>query len=164
MAQDALEVHIVAVPACEYERGHAVADQAEGADRGDAHAVDIRRVGEPPDRLDEHPRRHGDQQQAVQQRGEDLRPAIPERAPSAGGARGRPRRGDSQSDGADVGEHMARVGEQRDRVEGQPAGDGRGQHHQVDRERDRHPAGVAGVVRVMVVVHVHGVSLAHCLR
>ncbi len=71
---------------------------------------------------------------------------------------------DAEPDRADVRQHVARVREQGDRVEQQPAGDRGGQHRQVDGQRDRHPAGVAGAGVGVSVMGVHAVSLAHCLR
>ena len=67
-------------------------------------------------------------------------------------------------DRADVRQDVAGIRQQRDRVEQEPAGDRRPEHRQVDGERDRHPAGVAGAEVGVSVMRVHAVSLAHCLR
>ena len=165
VAQDALEVEVLAVAAREHERGDAVADQAEGADGRDPGAVDIGRVGQAPDRLDEHPRPRPRRAATPFANAAKIsaRPKPNVRRPRAGReaahAAAMPER-----DRPDVRQHVPGVREQRDRVEQQPAGDRGREHRHVDGERDRHPAGVAGARMVVSVMRVHAVSLAHCLR
>ena len=142
-----------------------VADQAEGADGRDAGTVHLGRVGQAPDRLDEHPaprrRRAARRSRTPRRSRRGRRPNV--WRPRAGRVAAHAAR-DAERDRADVRQHVPGVGEQGDRVEQQPAGHRRRQHRHVDGERDRHPAGVAGAQVVVSVVAVHAVSLAHCLR
>ena len=164
MAQDSLEVEVLAVAARQDERRDRVADQAEGADGRDAGAVHLGRVGQAADRLDEHPRRDGEEQTPFANAAKisaRRRPNV--RRPRAGRDAAHAAR-DAERHRPDVRQDVPGVREQRDRVEQQPAGDRRRQHRQVDGERDRHPAGVAGAQVAVSVMGVHAVSLAHCLR
>ena len=106
------------------------------------------RIREATDRLPHDPRRRGDEQHRVRERGEDLGPL-----PSVGGARRRrpraqPQRDEGEPERDDVGGEVGGVGEQRERVERDRGDD---LHHEQrgvgdEREQERPPAGRRGGV------------------
>ena len=98
-----------------------VAGQADHAQHDHADALDVGRVGEAPDRRDHDRDRDRDQREAVGERREHLGALEAERPPRAGGPRRHRGREQPQRDRADVGEHVAGVGEQRERAGDDPA-------------------------------------------
>ena len=113
------------------------------AERDDQHQ-DVHHVGwvaEPPGRLDEHVDRHAEQQHRVGEGGEDLQPVQAERVvPAFGASAGELDRGEGHAEADHVGEHVAGVGDQRQRV-GDDAGHDLHQHEDCeDGERYEEPA------------------------
>ena len=90
--------------------------------------LDLRRVADPADRLDEHVDGDGEQQQPVGDGGEDLDPLPAERAPSAGRPLGERDRAERQRDADRVGGHVPGVGEQGQRA-GHDGADHLGDQH-----------------------------------
>ena len=85
-------------------------------------AQHLGRVADAADRLDEHVDRDPDEQHGVGEGGQDLEPVEPERAVRAGrGARGELDGGQGHPESEDVGEHVAGVGQQGQRVGEEPA-------------------------------------------
>ena len=105
----------------------------------DAAALDRGRVPEPPDRRHRDHHRDGDQQQAVGQRRQHLGALEAEGAARVRGPGGERRGQQGEADRAGVGEHVAGVGEDRQRAGDQAADDLDREHRGVDRERDPHP-------------------------
>ena len=102
-----------------------------------------------------------EQRRAVRLRGEDLRAAEPERAVPARRLRREPQHDERHHERARVGEHVRRVGEERERVR-EDAGDDLADHEGDDqRERNGQAASVvAASVRVTVRVVVHDANHA----
>ena len=108
-------------------------DQAAGRDDQHRAGRDVRRVGEPADRLDQHEDRDAGEQHGVGQRGEHLEPVEAERALRVGGGpAGGGDRGERHRDAEHVGEHVPGVGEQGQRA-GQQRGD-RLDHHEAGQQ------------------------------
>jgi hypothetical protein len=84
--------------------------------------------------LDEHVDAHPRQDQPVDGGGEDLRPGPAEGVPAGGGAGRQQGRAERQGDSAGVGEHMPRVGEQRQAAGDQCSGDLDGEDDRGDDE------------------------------
>ena len=104
----------------------------EQPEHGDHQHLDAEHLGfaaETANGLDEHPDRDAEQEECVDECGQDLEPVEPERvrrSPVAAPlleARGELDRGERHAEPDDVGEHVARVGQQRERV-GDHGGDG----------------------------------------
>ena len=113
--------------------------------------LDVGRVGEPVDRRDRDDDRDDHEGEAVRQRGQDLaslEAECPLRSRGAGGQGGGQQ---AEGDRADVGEHVAGVGEERQRSGQKPADGGGNQHRQVDRQRQPHPPAAVGAARVEAV-------------
>jgi hypothetical protein len=115
-------------------------------------AVHGRRRGEPARGRVHDEEADDEQRDAVSLRGEDLAAAEPERPRPARGMRRDVRRDQCGGERGRVGEHVAGIGEQRER-----AGEERGHdfaHHERDdqRERDRDRAAVVRAVSVRVRV------------
>ena len=130
------------------------------ADPGQRHAEHQRaghRVGgdQPADRLVGQPDRQQHQRDAVGLGGEDLQAAQPVGVPAAGRPPGDPGRDDRQADGGGIGDHVRRVGQQRERVRRHPGHDlARHERHDERRGR-RQPPGVGvrgGAVCVTVLL------------
>ena len=122
------------VPAQDDQPG-GVGQRADDGDGEHQAGLDLARLAQPVDRLDQHPDGHPDQQQGVAQRGQHLGPLHAVRAARAGGpgAQAGPDQGQHQSGG--VGQHVAGVGQQGQRAGEQAADDlgheddaGDGQH------------------------------------
>ena len=72
----------------------------------------------------------------------------------AAGRRGELRRPERAGEREHVREHVARVGEERERVRDEPGGELRHEERRDERERDRERAAILGAVRVVVAVVV----------
>ena len=114
----------------------------------------VGRVRQPRDRLDDDQHRDHDQRDAVDQRGEHLAALQAEGARGGRRARRQPRGDQRDRDRSDVREQMPGLGDQRQRVGEDAAGDRRGQHRQVDAERGQHARAVGGTPRVEAVAVV----------
>ena len=127
--------------------------EPDHADEQHPAAERVARVAEPVDRLDEDPDGDRDEQDAVRERGEDLR-AVEAEAPLRGRRPPRrPRREEREREPARVGGHVPRVREQRERV-GERAGDDLDDAEgddQRERQRERTRPGRAGSAVVVPV-------------
>ena len=104
-------------------RGDEVDDQPERGDHQHQPALDLGRVAEAAPGLDEDPDRDRDERDAVEERGEDLRPPVAERLRRAAGPGREPRREQRDPQRENVGEHVRGVGEQRQAAGDQAADD-----------------------------------------
>ena len=123
-------------------------------------AADVGRIDQAADRLVGDERREDQQRHAVGLGGEDLNAPEAEGHRALGRAGGQPQREQREADRGGVGEHVRRVGEQRERVR-----DHAGRHldgHEGDdqAERDRQPAAVRVGADAM---GVPGVIMSHRL-
>jgi len=104
-----------------------VGEQAEHGDDEHRRAEHLGFGAEAADRLDDHPGGHGEQQQRVHECREDFEPVETEgvlrssrgRGPELLEPGGESDRRQRQGDADRVGEHVSRVGQQRERVRGE---------------------------------------------
>ena len=135
-------------------------DKADHADHQHPAADDGRWVGEAARSLHEDPDRDDDEQDAVRERREDLRPPVAEaplrrrRPPGEPGGK----QGERQRGG--VGEHVPRVGQDGQRVGEQPDDDLHDEEARDERQRDRERLPVGAQPRLLVAVRVHALRLA----
>ena len=117
-----------------------------GGDREHARARHHRRVVQPPPCLRQHERDDAAQDHPVHERGQDLGPIVAVRLLRARGTAADPEGEPREPERADVGEHVHRVGQQREAV-GEPSAD---QLAHTERRGDREPRpdrpGLDGVV------------------
>src|SRR6185437_15142446 len=114
--------------------------------RGEQHrsGLDLRRVGQPPDRLDHDHPGQAEQQQRVAAGGEHLGP-LPAEGPAGGrDPSGHPDRQQGEADAERVGGHVAGVGEQREAAGEQSDDHLEDQHGDGDPEHGGQPAAVGG--------------------
>ena len=152
MAQHALEVDVRAVAAQQHQRRDRVSREREQPDGQHAAGRDVGRARQPRDSAHEDEYGHDDESDAIDQCGEDLAAAAAERASRRRRPRGQHAGRERQDYRADIGQHVPRVGQQRERVEDHAADDPGDQHRRVDAQGDRHPAVIVQAdVRVTVV-------------
>ncbi len=131
----ALDVERAALRARQLPGGRDVDPRAQQADDQHQAALDVGRREQALHGLDgDHAGEH-EQRRAVDLRGQDLGAPEAEREAPAGRARGQPRGDQRERQRAGVGEHVGRVGEQRQR-----AGD-HARHHLGDHEGEDQPEG-----------------------
>ncbi len=153
----ALDVEVRAVCARQLPGRHDVQDGAGNGHRQDQPGPHVRRLDEPVDRLEDDEAGDHQQRDAVGLRGEDLQASEAERERALGRARGELERQQREAERARVGEHVAGVGEQRERVGDDARGDLAGHHEQDQRQRAPQPLGVVRrSVRVEAVIVGHG--------
>ena len=144
-----------------------VDDDPEDCDREDDPALDVGRIDQPPDPLVDDQQPEHEQGGAVELGAEDAGALPAERQRPAGRAGGEADRDQRQDQGAGVGQHVGRVGEQRQRV-GDDPDDHLDRHEPEDqRQGDRQlraigiggdrvrMAGVRGMVVSMLGRHGH---------
>jgi hypothetical protein len=160
LEERALDVERLACPAPQQGEGDEVGGEAD--DRDDQHRTGqhLDRRGEPAHRLDQHVHADTQQQHGVGQGGEDLEAVEPERPVAAlAAAVGELDRGQGHAQPDHVGQHVAGVGEQRQRTREHPGHQLEhghpGQQHERGGERPLVPG--PGAVRS---VRVHPTSLA----
>ena len=110
---------------------------AETDDRDPQHqiGVDRLRVHKPPHRLEYNPEQQNRQQDAVDEGGQHLRPAVAEMQARVGGTDGEKLRACGQPEGGRIGQHVGCVREQRQRSGNQAA------DHLDDHKDDDHREG-----------------------
>ncbi len=141
-------LHVQALRAAPLEhpgRGE-VERQPGDADHEHPASERLHRVAEPLQGLDDDPDRDRDERHPVRERCEDLRAPVAEAAVGSRGPRAEPRREERESEAAGVAEHVAGVGQERERV-GRVAGDHldhREDRHERERTRERPPVALAG--------------------
>ena len=148
--------HVEALPtgAREHQAGHDVDEAAGQSDDEDQPAAHLARVDQAVDGRPDDPDREEAERQPVYLRGEDLEPRVAVRPAPGCRARGHAGGEQREAERGGVGEHVAGVGKQRERVRGK-AGDDLADHDPGDedeRDRDRAAVGRQPVV-VMVVGH-----------
>ena len=116
MQQRAAHVEAVASRPVQHPGGGEIHGEADRADHEHPAACHVRRVGEAPRSLHEDPDRDDDEQDAVRERGEDLRPPVAEAPLGRRRPPGKPGREQRERKRGRVGEHVARVGEHGQRV------------------------------------------------
>ena len=146
-------IEVVFIGTMQDDKGDRVRRQTADGDPHHQRRVDLDRIGEPPHRLDHDPAEKNRQQDAVDESGEHLRPAITEMQPGVGGPRGEELRADGEPQSERVGEHVRRVREQGERA-GDHAPDRFDDHEaRDDGERpDQAPCRAARAVRVAVMM------------
>ena len=138
---------------------HHDADQRDDQDRG---ALDLGRVDHAAHALDDDEQPEDQQRRAVELGREDLGALEAEGEGAARGAAGEVDRDQRQRDRGGVGEHVRRVGEQRQRRGGDADGDLDGHEAQDQPEGDRELAAV-GVLGDLVAVPVAGAGAVVCV-
>ena len=133
----AAHVQALAVGARQHERRDEVHGDADERDDEHDAAVHVGRRDEPAHGAVDDPDADEEQRDPVRLRGEDLGASEPERPRAARGARREPRGDERSRERRGVGEHVPRVGEQRERARDDAGGDLA--RHQADDqdERDR---------------------------
>ncbi len=154
--QRGTDVEALSRRAPEHPRGHEIGGEADRADDDDGSGSNGGWIVEPPRRLDEDPHGQPDEQGAVRERGKDFGPPVAEGARRRRRARGEPRRPEGEAERKSVREHVRRVGEERERIREEAAGDLDGGDPERKCQRDPERAPVAARARaVRVVVRVH---------
>ena len=127
------DVEVVAVAAVQEREGHDVDQQAQARDHEHEAALDRGRRQEAAGGLDRDPADHQDQRHAVDEGGQHLEAVVAVGAPRVLWPAADPERHPGERERGGVGQHVAGVGEQRQRARGEPAQDldaheARGQH------------------------------------
>ena len=142
-------------PARSKREGDEVGGEAEHRDDEHRRVVDVRSVPEATDRLDQDVGGDAGEQHGVGQGGEDLQAVQPERAvPALAATAGELDRRQGHADADHVGDHVAGVGEQGQRVRQQPGDD------LDDHEHGEHDEG--GEQRTACAVHRPAIEACWC--
>ena len=120
-----------------------VHDQPRRGDGQEEPGPDRLGVLDPLDRLDHDPAGDAEQRRAVHQRGQDLPAEVAVGLGVVGRPLGDPRREQAEGQRADVGEHVPRVGQQRQRA-AEPAADGLDHHEGAGEPQHQPQAGHGG--------------------
>ncbi len=132
----------------EEREGDEVHDEPERGDDEHRYAEDLGFSAEAPDGLDEHVDGHAEQEQRVDEGGEDLEPVEAERVLTGLGPAlvpaGELDGGEGHAKPDDIGEHVARVGQQGEGVGEDPADGLDEEKHQDEDEGDGEALLVAG--------------------
>ena len=157
--------HVEAVAACpvQHPGGSEIHREADRTDYEHPTACHLRRVREAPRSLHEDPDRDDDEQDAVRERGEDLRPPVAEASLGRRRPPGEPGREQRERERGGVGEHVAGVCEHGQRVGEQPHDDLHDHEAGDERQRNRERPAVGAQPRVLVTVGVHSLRLARQL-
>ena len=131
-----VEIVVVATAAGEDPGGDRVGDQSGDGDDQQQAALDLRRLLQALPGLPEDVDGDDDEGDGVDERGQDLRPQVAKGALRPGGTVRQPDGEECQPQGADVGEHVRRVGQQRQRVREIGAGHFDEEEDRGDREGD----------------------------
>jgi hypothetical protein len=158
-------VQRLVAPADQQRQRHRIREQADDREREHRPGVDVGRVHHASYALDRQVAADTEQHHGVQQRGQDLG-AVQAEGPPRGGWEARDvRRGQRQADGGRVGQHVPRVGEQRERPADERADHLDDHHHGGDAQHDLQPRPVlrpAGGVRMRVAGHALSVDIGRC--
>ncbi len=155
------EVEALLRAGAEQCEGHEVGGEPERGDDQHRRPEDLRGLGQAADRLVEHVDGHPEQEDRVGEGGQDLQSVEPEGVVGAAGLLREVDRSQGHADPEHVGEHVAGIREQRERV-GDHSHDHLDDHeHGEEHERSEETALVAGAAADggVVVIAAHGAAL-----
>jgi hypothetical protein len=147
------DIHGFTLSPVQQSHRSAVCDQAHNGDSEHRKRLDLGAVTKPAHAFQQHETRHPEQQNGIEGSSQDLQPLPPEGSAGTEGALGKCCRDQRQGDTAGVGQHMACVGEQRQRS-GYPCPDELcDQHAEGDDQGEQQPLAVSSTDRRVGMIH-----------